>query len=403
MNCIYRPRFSNYRAKMKRSGFLALLLTIPSLVCADVVELKSGEKIEGRIVLRTTKEIIIEVDVTPTIKDEQRIPMSEVANVSRSLGDEPAWREIEKMRLATVITEPSYYDRIIATKLDPFIEKFSYSDYLPAVRQKKQELIAERDRMAETGEVRVDGEWLTPAQREAEAYHWEPYILLAQMKEYLDQGAHQAVLVSFDAMQKNYSKSEFYPESANIAREAANRLLTLTNQAINSLQRKLQDRERSLEIMSEDEKIRVKAAIEREEKQAKEAYDRAKASGRKFLPVIPNNMEALKELKKSVEDELRRIDQLDLTTARQAVAKAREAREQLERKELALAETTIQEAQAIWADSEFIKRIAERIAKEKEAVEKASAEQAAAVEKAIRDREALEKNAGNPEQLPRQP
>ena len=58
---------------------------------ADTVTLKSGEKLDGKILNETDTEVTISVQVSATIKDERVVKREDIATVEKVQPDEVAW------------------------------------------------------------------------------------------------------------------------------------------------------------------------------------------------------------------------------------------------------------------------------------------------------------------------
>src|SRR5687767_622070 len=91
----------------------AVLLSLSFSGYADTVTLKSGEKLEGRILNESETELTIEVAVTACIKDERVIKKSDVEKIDKVQPDLEAWNTLKNISLGEESLESIDYQRAI--------------------------------------------------------------------------------------------------------------------------------------------------------------------------------------------------------------------------------------------------------------------------------------------------
>src|SRR6266851_2840676 len=82
--------------------------------CADIVTLKSGEKIEGKILNETDKDITIEYKVSASISDQRTVPRSDIASVEKPKPDEVLYEAVKNLKPGPNSFRPDAYDTIVA-------------------------------------------------------------------------------------------------------------------------------------------------------------------------------------------------------------------------------------------------------------------------------------------------
>src|SRR2546422_5610697 len=92
-------------------------------VCADIVTLKSGEKIEGKILNETATEITIEFKVSASISDQRTVPKSDIASVEKPKPDEVLYQTLKNLKPGPNSFRPDAYDTIVA-QLKAFTETY---------------------------------------------------------------------------------------------------------------------------------------------------------------------------------------------------------------------------------------------------------------------------------------
>jgi tetratricopeptide (TPR) repeat protein len=151
-----------------------VLLILPAALLADTVYLRGGGKVSGRIVSRTEDQV--EVDVgAGTIKvrmanvmriDEERSALDEYAQRAQGLGpqDVDGWRELgrwAKSRGLNTQARQAYEKVLAVAPNDP-----EANEALGRV-QVGGRFVSEEESYREKGYVQFEGEWMTPAERDA--------------------------------------------------------------------------------------------------------------------------------------------------------------------------------------------------------------------------------------------
>src|SRR5688500_11535562 len=80
---------------------------------ADVVVLKNGEKLQGKIVGETPTEITLDVQVSPGIVDSRVVPKADVASVVKDQPDAAAWQAVRNFKLGPNSLAATAYDAMI--------------------------------------------------------------------------------------------------------------------------------------------------------------------------------------------------------------------------------------------------------------------------------------------------
>jgi hypothetical protein len=137
----------------------AALLTLLSSGFADTVTLKSGEKLEGKILSETDTEVTIEVSVTSSIKDQRVVKKADVDKIDKVQPDAEAWAGLKNISVGEESLEPADYQRYIAV-LSSFVSQFPQSTHAAEAKQKVAALQEEAKRV-DAGEMKLGGKWLT--------------------------------------------------------------------------------------------------------------------------------------------------------------------------------------------------------------------------------------------------
>ena len=153
------PPLTGYFSVVPKLLFFSLLCLPLTLFSAECIELQDGTKIDGTILSVTTDAVLIEVQTSPTIREEKSYPRTEVVKIQRASQDDMAFAEIAEITVPATADSPEVYDALLEQKVRPFMQNYAYSKHMPEARKLSATLEAERARVA-AGEVKVARETL---------------------------------------------------------------------------------------------------------------------------------------------------------------------------------------------------------------------------------------------------
>ena len=323
---------------------LFILLCLPwTTAGAESIELQDGTTVEGKILSAGPETVRIEVQTSPTIREEKTYPRAEVAKIRRTGPDDLAFEDIAGLTAPGTADDPAVYD-VLIEPVRLFMKNYAYSRHMPQARQLSATLESERARLA-AGEVKVDGEWIPKDASPAEQTETGGRVQLSKMKATPDPAA---ALTAFEVLEKNHPASSVYPEAVPVALASIEKLRASIVRAGADLDRRTREQEEGLKLASEDRRLQMEAGIAQEKAAVQAQIDRVRQSGGKWLPVLPDGT-ALEELSRLSDSEKARLEKIDTQKMSEAVVKARSAAEQIEAGDLDGAKTSLDEAKALWS------------------------------------------------------
>ncbi len=348
---------------------MGILFFVPIFAFGDSIELSDGAKIEGRIISADSSQVTIEVEITSGIREEKSYTRAEVAKIQRATPDESAFREVTSLPLPATADDPAVYDAPLE-RVRSFMRSYAYSKHMPEARKLAASLESERTRVA-AGEVKVDGQWIGGAAAGPDKNELGGRIQLSKMKFANDPAS---VLMAFESLEKNHATSSAYPEAVNLARASIGKLRTELLRVRSDLERRTREQEQGLQLASADRRLQMERGIAEEKAAVQAQIDRAKQSGAKWLPLLPE-AKALDEMSKLAEREDERLAKVDVDNMNAAIAAAAEAKKQIESGRFAEAKTSLETASKLWPQYVLLASLNESLKKaEKEAAEKAKEE-----------------------------
>lgn len=335
------------------------LLFLP-LACfaSEWIELQDGTRVDGRILSVTSQTVLMDVQTSAAIREEKSFPRAAVAKIRRASQDDIAFGEVAAITVPATADNPAVYDALLEQKVRPFMKNFAYSKHMPEARRLAATLEAERARVA-SGEVKVDGEWMAADASPAERTELGGRVQLSKMKKAADPAA---AMMAFEVLEKDFSASSSYPESVQLARGKLGELRTSLLRARADLDRRTREQKQGLELASEDRRLQMERGIAQEKAAVEAQIDRARQSGAKWLPVLPD-AKVLDDLSKLAEAEDARLSKINIEPMMAGIAAARQARKRLESGELEAAKTSLTEAQKLWPQYVLLASLAETLKK----------------------------------------
>ena len=349
---------------MLKNGFfpiaIAALFSLGAGLRADTVILKSGEKVEGKVLSETETELTVSVQITPTIKDDRVIKKSDVDKIEKVMPDEQAWAPLEAVAPGRDSLEIADYDRVISM-LGYFLGSYPKSAHAK-VAQERLELFQIEQKRVERGDVKMDGEWLNKDKVQEERIQIAGHILLNRMKAHAYAGRSIETLLVFDQLEKNFGGSASYPDAVLLARKILAALKPVVEQQQARLKRKAEDDKLRLKTAQGAEKAQLDALLKREQAVNEAAIAAAEKSGAKWLPLQPATDRGMTSLMSRITSEATRLNGLPVEKMTQSIKAAETAIADLSNNNVAAAEKDLSEAASAWPKNELAERLKKKLA-----------------------------------------
>ena len=350
------------------------LLTLATSAFADVVTLKSGEKVEGKITADTDTEITITVK-TGGIIDEQTIKKTDIASVAKDEPDVVAWQPLKALKLGKNSLPAASYDAAI-NPLKAFASEFPKSQFA-ADAQKIADAFAAEKKRVEAGEVKLEDKWLSKEEAQKERYQINGLIAFNYMKEQSTRDMI-AALNTFDAIEKNFPGSRTYPDAVEYVQKMLPALKGQVESRAKALAATKAERDQKLAQLTGAPKTTLQDEINREKTATEAALSASRKAGYKWDPLSPGTEESLKNLASKTTSEMQRLAGLPVAKMRSSVASAEKAKAAIEKHDFPAAEAALAQASSDWSANEIATRLSTELRTAKSTT--AATEPAAATE-----------------------
>jgi len=322
---------------------LPLLFFLLPELRADFIELKDGTRVEGEITAVTADQIMMQVQTSPTIRDEKSYPRSEVVRFQRATVDDIAFAEIAGLQVPVTADRVEVYDFLLQQKVQPFMKNYGYSKHMPAARRLAQQLEGERQRVA-GGEIKIEGEWIAAADYAANRPEISARLQLANLKSSVDPAS---ALLVFEVFEKEHGTSPAYPSAVRLARTQIEALRPAITKIRTEMERRKREQTEGLQLASEDKRLLIQQGIDQERSLLAAQVAKARQAGTKWLPLLPDE-QLLADLTRTADTEGLRLKQVDVDKFDSAVAAVGQAKQELAAGQLDQAKTSLARAEQLW-------------------------------------------------------
>lgn len=306
---------------LKRRLSLALLaiLSSASLLQADILVLKNGDRKEGTIINETSDVVRMKYRLTEKIWDEKDFPRADVQEVIRQRPSELAIQE-QKIRELVPVSDmltADEYERIIQDRLRPFVNQHAGTPEATEVEGMIKSLQDEKEKVV-SGQLKVDGKWLTPAEVKRDDYNIRAYKLrkefqtLASSKKSDDWVQALRVYDRFIDSNKGFFASTHYPLIIPEVLATLQNYEAVLQRMMREQPMLLKNQEDNIAKLIEPDLSRTKIAIKQQADEWKATYDAEKRSRLRWLVPYKLDAASLSEAHNAVLGERAKLKQLDL-------------------------------------------------------------------------------------------
>jgi hypothetical protein len=333
----------------------AALFCLATAGLADTVTLKSGEKLEGRILSDTDAEVTIEVSVSASIKDQRVVKKTDVQSIDKVQPDAEAWAGLKNIALGEESLESVEYQRYIAA-LNAFVTQYPQSAHAAEAKQKIAAFQEEAKRV-EAGEMKLGGKWLTADEVKEERVQIEGKILFGRMKRLAAQGQLIEAMNVFEAIDKSANRSASFPDAIVLARQILPTIKTTADQARVQLKARTDEAKRRLQNVTGADRAQLEAMQRQQTAQTEAAVTSFERSGLKWIPLAPATDRSLATTSTKAAGALTTLNRHNVDRMKESVAATDRLREALEKEEIDVAEKALAEATSAWSQNEYISRL----------------------------------------------
>lgn len=306
---------------------LAAALLSASVLRADILVLKNGEKKEGTILEERPDAVRMKYRITPKIWDEKDFPRAEIDQIIKQKPEELEIVELRKLLPTADLLTGDQYEQLIQDKLRPFINKYPGTPQSKEAEEIVATLQGEKQKVVD-GQLKLEGQWLTPEMVKRDDYNIQAYKMRRRI---LDKAAAQdylGALREFDRMEDpeiGFPASIHYVKAIPEVLDILTKYESVLNRMISEQPVIQRQRDENLKRLVEPELSRTKAAIEQEVNAWKATADAEKKQRIKWITPYKYDAKSLQATIKTLvsqRGEMQLMDMPRLTAQNEALTSA---------------------------------------------------------------------------------
>lgn len=297
-------------------AFATACLYACSMVQADIVTLKSNERIEGKVLSENDSTITIEYKLTPKIKDTKVINKADIKELIRQ---SDALLEFEERGLKKILPTADLmsgadYEAIIQDKLRTFAAKFPGTPETAEVEKIIVTLSEEKNKVLE-GQVKMMGKWLDAVSVKRDTYNIEAYRSLLAMRseaEKIKDDRYIKALREFEKLRMQYPASLHYLTAIAEANEILNKYEKQLSSMIAEQPILAKQRADGLKLIAGVELQLTKSSIDAEVASFKATTDVQKKQKVKWFDIYKYDLKSLQDAMLAVAKERMELKNLNV-------------------------------------------------------------------------------------------
>jgi len=279
-------------------------LALPA--AADTFILKDGTKLEGRIISEEGDDYLLEVQVTPSIKDERTVPKADVEEIVAEQLDVKAFIGLpDLVPTPDLLTADEYGRR--TSLVSRFLKEHPTSPHA----KEAAEILATLEKEAEAveaGGVKLGGKIIAASDYQADAYDIDASVLAAKVRAHIAKGEWLPALRAFDELSTDFQQSAAFTELLPVARQVMERHQAQVNQILDGFDAQAAEKKAGLERMSPANRSATEQALAEEAAVIENRFQEEKKNKQKWITPHPAHKASLQESARTAQQELRRID-----------------------------------------------------------------------------------------------
>jgi hypothetical protein len=330
---------------------------------ADTVTLKSGEKLDGKVLEETPTQYTIEYHVSASITDTRVVPKSDVVKIDKELPDEQPYQAIKSLKPGlNSVPAPSYETAV--NRLQAFLTQFPQSPHAAEIRQNLADEQAEKKRV-DGGEIKVNQRWYSPEEAQKERVQLNGQAIFNFMQDQVRRGDLTGAMNSYDQLVKTAPGSRSFPEAVDLAKKVLVSLKSAADQDLQNWKYQKGEREKGLQLAGPAERAEMLAAIDRQTKQEQADVEASNKAGLAWPPLFKDNEAVLTSVSGKAVDALKTVSEVPVAQMRQSLALTDAARTQMDHQNYAAAEASLKQATSLWSANELATRLAADVTADK--------------------------------------
>ncbi len=272
-------------------NLLIAISLLPLAVMADTYVLKNGDRIEGDLIRETEDSYVLEVRLAPTIKDERVILKNDVKHIIKPDPGNEQFKQLRELVPAPDGLRVGDYKQRIEL-MTQFIEGFPANEHVRKAISIRDELRDEM-RQVEDGAVKIDGVLYPATELRENAYELDARITSRKIKNLVSSRKHLQALRAYKEFQDEFYNTKVHLDLIPLMQQLISHHTTKAAEMRDTLNQRLEDREKGLETMTPSGRRASELAIQQEEDRLKRLFRTETSTQVGWVTVHPYSRQAL--------------------------------------------------------------------------------------------------------------
>lgn len=285
--------------------FALCLLGTPLLCNGDTFKLKDGTTLEGKVIRDAGDSYVVEVLITKSIKDEVKIPKSNITKIIRDEPDLKAFEEVAKLvPTDDMLTTDDYAQSINSVR--QFLKDHPTSGKSKSAKALLATLEAESVQVA-AGSIKIGGKMISPADYQANAYDFDARVQEAKIRVLVNDSNFLQALRLFADFDRDYRNTLSYGALVSLMKQVIQAQVDEAKQTLLSLDARTKARELGIQRMGFESRRDTEEAIKSETAELEALYKAEKDARQAWPTTSPFHKASLEDTVKFGEAELARL------------------------------------------------------------------------------------------------
>jgi hypothetical protein len=348
----------------RRLLFVLLSFLSTGLALGDKVILNDGTEIEGTVLAEQGDFYEVEVQVSATIKDVKLVKKADVKSIVRTSPEDIAFKAIEGLVPTPDRLSVADYDNLINRQVKAFTDAFPKTKYKRRVESILAILERERER-AKVGGLKLDGEWITPDEREANAYEFDARFLYEDITAAAgDRARYKEALRNFERFEADFTASESYPKAVDAIKQVLIAYRPIVGSGVKRSDDLVVQRKTELERLPASQRAAALADIKRRSELYTKVLVQEKNRRTKWMTLEQYHKAPMEDALRNIQSEIKRLDALTIDESKLAGPVYRDAWVAAAAGDEENAQKAFSNLQSLRVPDRYIDTLKERLAKE---------------------------------------
>lgn len=292
---------------MKRISLIVLFaFGSGALLLGDTITLKDGTKLEGKITEEDAQTVTIKVEgANGGVAVPKIIIKADIAKMEKDGPDQAVFEALRGLVPAPDrLTATQYKERI--GRGQAFLNRFPGSRHAPAVKKMMEKLEAEH-KLAANGGIKLEGLWISAADRAANAYEIDARLEISDMETDFKNGRHQLALRHFEKIQADFIASEKYGTARALAIQTLTAYQPLVAGDLARIDSRLKKRTEGISRLPASQRKAEEGAIEARDAAYLKRVQAEKAAKTKWLTLNSYHRQPLQDVSRNIDATLKSL------------------------------------------------------------------------------------------------